>query len=211
MATYIYEARRHGRISPYLISLWSGYHAAALTLSAFVLLNLWSDNPTGTFGGLIFACMIGGALGGRFGQMLARRPPYMMRLILLLILAAILSGITAIYGEGLAGFMLQGDESSSLATLPVTGLLFVPPLLLLAALPSYATAVLRRRRGSAGSANGAISLFTWTGYGLGIIVTSRCFAHGLEPWTMLKSLGIIALILALAVLPRHLPRRARGR
>jgi len=211
MTTFIYTSNlEKNRRLPYLFSLWSGYHSAALAVSAFVLLNHWLGNATAAFGALLFTSMLSLSLGRFVGRLMARGILHMKRLIVTLGTASLLSGALAVYGRVLADYLLQLNwtfwSREGTGTL-VACLLFSPPLLLLSAIPPYATAMLIRRRGSAGSVNGTISAWTAFGYGFGALVTAYYFVNWMDARAVLKSLFVLSLLLTALGLLRNPPRR----
>lgn len=208
MATFIYanELEKRKRL-PYLISLWSGYHSAALSVSAFVLLNQWLDNAIAAFGALIFTCMLSLLLGNLAGRLLSRRLAHMKRLILLLAAASLLSGALIACGDPFADYLLQSVWSRDSAATLIACLLFAPPLMLLSTIPPYAAAMLIRRRGSAGSVNGTILLWTALGYSFGALMTAYYLVGWMDARVVLKSLFVLSLLLTTLAFLRNPPRK----
>jgi hypothetical protein len=212
MARFIYvgNIERNAKL-PYLISLWSGYYLAVLSVCAFALLNEWLGNSVKAFGGLIFTCMISLWLGNLAGHYLTQAQLHMARLIHLLIAASALALAPILLGDALAALVLGSRWSNNSATILIAGTLFAPPLLLLSAIPAYASTLMIRNRGSAGSVNDIILLCTALGYSAGTLITANYVINWLDARIVMKMMLAISAIVVLLGLLRYPPRKIRRR
>ena len=212
MANYIYTAGATRRSKlPYLVALWSGYYLAALIVCAFALLNQWLGSAIQTFGTLTAICVASLLLGNLTGRYLTLGPPLIGRLICLLAAAAALTLNPIILGDAVAGHAIQARWSVNNAALAIACALFAPSMLLLAAIPPYASTLLIRDRGAPGSVNRTILLCTALGFSVGSLTTARHLAEWLDAQVVMKIVLSLSFVLILLALIRYPPRRVRLR
>jgi hypothetical protein len=208
--TYAQGVRKRRRL-PYLVALWAGYHLSAIIICAFALMDDWLGTSIRTFSALVLIAMASLILGNRVGHQLAARPPRVGRLNALLILATALTISPALLGEQMVAQAVWKELGEDSAAIMIAGALFGPSLLILAAIPPYATTLLIRDRGSPGSIDGAVVLLTGLGFGLGSLLTAHQLATRMEAQTALLTVLLLSAMLCVVGLLRHPPRRITGR
>lgn len=191
-----------GKFSPYIISIWSGYHAASLAVAAFAFLEQAMDAPIERFASIIFASTVGIMLG-RLPRRVLSRPLLMKHLAPFLALAVLLSGAPALYADVLLRSPLISAWNDSAAALTLACALLTPPMLLLSAFPAYASATRNRRSGGSSSNDSTVFICTTLGCCAGAPVTACYLERGLDPSLALELLFCGLLVVSVVIFTRH--------